>query len=276
VRAADSIGVKLRIEAFPAKGFAAKFRDAVRAGKPPDLVGVDNFGILTGISTPLGDFDGIANTRDSASDLIQIAGSLDSVLVPARGWVYAYKKSKNYSAVTRLALRSPDCDVSGNIPDPPAELSRLTRDTVTAYLQWNGGTLRRLTDPDRLETTPAADRSDWQLSARPIEPGVVGQIQLCGAVVSPGLAFVWARAVERSPHVIGHVPVVVVLRKKAGEWKVLVVSRDPTTNRNFIANVAARGNLFRSGTMFGDPDRRGISPRRSRNSPIRMMPACLS
>src|SRR6476659_583657 len=86
VRAADSIGVKLRIEAFPAKGFAAKFRDAVRAGKPPDLVGVDNFGILTGISTPLGDFDGIADTRESASDLIQIAGSLDSVLVPARGW----------------------------------------------------------------------------------------------------------------------------------------------------------------------------------------------
>src|SRR6266446_4090923 len=47
-----SHGFTVDVEAFPAKGFAARFADAVRQESPPDLLVIDNYGIIDGITTP--------------------------------------------------------------------------------------------------------------------------------------------------------------------------------------------------------------------------------
>ena len=58
-REATRRGFRLSIEAFPATGFATTFFDAVARGAAPDLLVFDNFGVMQGITTALGHFDGI-------------------------------------------------------------------------------------------------------------------------------------------------------------------------------------------------------------------------
>jgi len=44
---------KMSVEAFPARGFAARFRDAVARNNPPDVLVFDNHGVMDGITTDL-------------------------------------------------------------------------------------------------------------------------------------------------------------------------------------------------------------------------------
>src|SRR5262245_49359020 len=58
VRALD-LGYRLAIESYPAIGFAARFREAIARNEPPAIIAFDNFGVMDGITTPLGRFEGI-------------------------------------------------------------------------------------------------------------------------------------------------------------------------------------------------------------------------
>jgi hypothetical protein len=62
---AKKLGVTVRIEAFPAKGFAQTFFDAFEAHQEPDVISIDNYGIIDGITTKLGAFTGMEAARPS-------------------------------------------------------------------------------------------------------------------------------------------------------------------------------------------------------------------
>ena len=53
-------GFHVALETFRASGFAARFSEAVARNAAPDVLVFDNFGIIDGITTDLGRFDGIA------------------------------------------------------------------------------------------------------------------------------------------------------------------------------------------------------------------------
>jgi hypothetical protein len=67
-------GQGISIEAFPAKGFAATFREAVTRNEPPDILVFDNFGVMEGITTDLGTFEGIGEepTRPISSSASRV------------------------------------------------------------------------------------------------------------------------------------------------------------------------------------------------------------
>ena len=66
-REAASRGWRLSIEAFSAEELAGRFFAALRDGSAPDLLVVDNFGIINGITTELGTFIGSARIPSPAS-----------------------------------------------------------------------------------------------------------------------------------------------------------------------------------------------------------------
>ena len=193
---AARLGFRFRIQSFRAAGFASSFQQAVTRNAPPDLVAFDNFGIMMGATTPLGRFDGIAETA-GAADFVQVSGSFDSLLAPGRGWVYAHSKSRNYAAVTKLALATPECVPGDSWPEAQKELGNVVTNVVTAYLEWDAGRVRSFADHDRLETMIPADRPEGLLGPRPLERAKVGTVRLCGLRGSKRLAAAWTNVFVR-------------------------------------------------------------------------------
>ena len=160
-------GLTLRIENFAAAGFAPTFREAVKRNRAPDLLAFYNFGVLTGVTTPLEQFEGIEPVPVEAADFIQIRETFDSLLAPARGWVLGYKKSRNHAAAKELALSPPECAPGDSWPSTEKELAGAVTNVATSYLQWNTNRLRGVADPERLETAiPAYRPASRQISMR--------------------------------------------------------------------------------------------------------------
>jgi ABC-type glycerol-3-phosphate transport system substrate-binding protein len=61
---AERMGIRITVQAFPAEGFAQKFFDAFKSGQAPDVLCFDNYGIIDGITTPRGTFEGIGSDEN--------------------------------------------------------------------------------------------------------------------------------------------------------------------------------------------------------------------
>jgi hypothetical protein len=85
-REAAKRGFRLTVESFPAHGFAARFSEAVATSAAPDVIVFDNFGVIDGITTPLGTFEGIGRDPTIRTKLVRVTGALDELLPPQRGW----------------------------------------------------------------------------------------------------------------------------------------------------------------------------------------------
>jgi len=107
---AEELGYKLRIESIPAKGFAENFLDAFAKNQEPDILVIDNYGMVDGISTPLGTFTGIGSDQKIRRNLVKVSESLKGLEGPKGGWEFLIHSSKNYEAAKSLALRSPHCN----------------------------------------------------------------------------------------------------------------------------------------------------------------------
>jgi hypothetical protein len=241
-------GARLRVEAFPPAGFDSVFRQAASTGTAPDLIAFDNFGIMEGITTSLGRFEGIAVDPADKADFIHVTTAFDSLLGPARGWVYAYKKSLNHAVAKKLALRPPECSRQDAWPITEKALGDIVSAAAVAYMEGKADNLRLVADRERLETKVSTDRVSWRQEA-----ARVSTIQLCGLRGTDHLAFAWATVSSEAPSKLGHTPIVVILRKAASNWRVLVVSRDPITTGRFVDDLRARRTLFSEVARGGAP-----------------------
>src|SRR5207248_8092576 len=91
--AAKRRGYDLSVETFPARGFATIFADAVARNAAPDVLVFDNFGVMDGIATDLGRFDGIASDPTLRPQFVKVTGVFDELLERARGWTYLFALS---------------------------------------------------------------------------------------------------------------------------------------------------------------------------------------
>lgn len=106
-----SRGWRLTVTAFPAEGFARRFFAARREGSAPDLLVFDNFGIMDGITTELGSFNGVGQDPVVRKQFIQVTGSFDELLVsPPRGWTFLLlaRRATRLRAIWRSGRRSVD------------------------------------------------------------------------------------------------------------------------------------------------------------------------
>jgi len=107
---AKKMGFNLTVEGFPAKGFAAKFFEAVEKHEEPDILVIDNYGIIDGITTDLGNFTGIGTSSNIRDDLVFVTNSLKEFESGQGGWQILVLTSRNHQEAKSLALRLPHCD----------------------------------------------------------------------------------------------------------------------------------------------------------------------
>lgn len=227
--AAEKLGYGLRVEAFPIRGFASLFFRAFESHQPPDILVFNNYGVLEGTSTPIGSFTGIGTDPGIHAALVRVTESLTAL--EGRGWEYLIRTSPNFEAAQALALRPPECAANSE-GALPAELGDIAMQSGRAYLE-NSPSLRNFEDPDRLHTSVTEPKE------RHVE-----KIKACGYWGTGHLAFVPAIASYTSPGTVGWVSTVMVLRKLSDQWRLLIASTDPVSNKSFISEIPAMVRLI--------------------------------
>ena len=230
-REAASRSWRLSIEALPAQGFAQRFFAAVRDGSAPDVLVFDNFGILNGITTELGTFIGIGQDPATRKQLIQVTSSFDELLGPARGWTFLVTSSANRAAARALALRPARCAAASPAQSLPADLA--VPEVAAAYLAGDNAAILHRADPERLTGL-----------RRDLEPVTVGGVAVCGGWGNERLAFVTVNASYQADTTIGHASLLLAFRKTSSLWRLLVATRDPVTNRQFVTLLPALSRML--------------------------------
>jgi hypothetical protein len=229
-----SRGVNVAVEAFPAAGFAARFLEAATRNAAPDVIVFDNLGVMEGITTPLGTFEGIGKDPAIRRDFIQVTGSFDALLGPTRGWTFLFAPSPNHNAARSLAERVPVCGAdqgSGGLDELRGVETQLAR----AYLEGDIVGMQTLADPERL--SPVA-RDGATVKA--------AEVQTCSIAGNQKLAFVLLKASYTSDATIGQTSVLLVLRKPASRWQLLVAARDPVSTDGFMKDARSMTSLLAS------------------------------
>ena len=127
ITSAAAKGYDLKLEAFPAQGFAQILFDSFRNHTEPDILAFDNYGIVDGIVTSLGTFAGIGSNRSIRKSLIRVSESFESLQDGNGGWEYLISTSRNFSRARSLALTDLECN--------PELSRRVSRDIDAAALE---------------------------------------------------------------------------------------------------------------------------------------------
>ncbi len=159
-QSAEKMGLTIIVKAFPAVGFAQRFFDAFEKGQEPDVVAIDNYGIIRGITTRLGEFTGIASDKTIREQLVEVTESLDGLERPntygiKNGWKFLVMSSEHSKAARLLVLRSPECSQRWNLAPLTQDLQESANPIARAYLQGDRKSLASFEDPERLHTDRA-------------------------------------------------------------------------------------------------------------------------
>ena len=258
---AESLGYTIEIEAFLPGGFAAHFHQALQAHNEPEILSFDNYGVLSGIQTRLGWFQGIDWDRRTASSLALVHETMTSL--QPRGWVMLVRSALNYEAARALSMRPLACDArSGRAPDPSTIAPALRQAqekavlATRAYIDCDLSTLAGISDESRL----------GQQCFQPLSDTKVESVKACSVSGNDNLAFVTLvsgfSAVVRDRRALvgskrgmdlGQKSVLAVLRNQSGTWRLLAITHDPvnTVLRSQLTTTGRLANFLGHGPTDG-------------------------
>jgi len=230
-RRAESYGYTIEVETFRPAGFAARFRQALDEHNEPEVLTFDNYGIISGIRTSQGLFDGLIQDPRVASSVVLVHESLDSL--KKTGWVMLVRSALNYEAAKVLSMHPPVCDPQAGPTTDSPELRQVQEKAVLvtrAYLDCELSTLSTNSDDSRLGRECFLPESDVKVQS----------VKPCRVSGNRNLAFVslvsnfsaQLRAGIPSRLVVhrmelGQKSVLAVLRNHGGEWRLLAITDDP-------------------------------------------------
>ncbi len=230
-----SLGCAIRVEVFPAVGFANRFFAAFERHQEPDVLAVEYLGVIYGVTIRPGGYTrwggvwrtpayigGIASTEAISRALEDVSGSLAG-LDEGPSWEFLLRTSRNYNVVRSLALRPPECGVRRVVPSMPGGLLDLIRPVVRGL---GGVAPKDHDDVDRLNTVII---DPW--------PSQVGETKVCGYWGTSRLAFVQTDSTYQAADSLGWVTALLIFRKQQGKWGLLAASIDPITNDGFVKEV---------------------------------------
>ncbi len=229
---AEELGYKLRIESFPARGFAERFLDSFAKNQQPDILVIDSYGLVDGISTPLGTFKGIGSNQEVCRNLVKVSESLEGLEGPKKGWEFLIHSSNNYEGAKSLALRSPHCNASWQNNALTEALRPFVVRIGSAYIE-GAASLGALEDPERLYVGQQIQ-----------EQRKVLETKECGYWGNDHLAFVPTIISFESAQELGSATVVLALRRQESEWRLLVASKDPVTTTAFLSQMPKFSRLL--------------------------------
>ena len=236
---AESLGYTIKIEAFRASGFAARFRQALQDHDEPEILTFDNYGVILGMQTRTGWVEGMDSDRRVASSLALVHETLTSL--QPRGWVMLLRSAINYEAARALSMPAAECEAqSGRGPDSPTVESALRQFAVlatSAYLDCDRSTLSEFSDESRLV----------QQCFLPQSKTKVESVKACSVSGNHKLAFVSLVSIfsaevhdpnsigpSRRGMDLGQQSIFAVLRNESGRWRLLAITHDP---RNTVARI---------------------------------------
>jgi hypothetical protein len=228
-----ALGFHVALETFRASGFKARFFEAVTRNAAPDVLVFDNFGIIDGITTGLGHFDGIGQDPTIRQHFIRVTGTFDALLGSARGWTYLFALSPNHAAAKTLAVQGPRCPNPSERRTPFTEIEQIVPTITIAYLEGHSIDLQAYSDLERLPT-----------SQQRRETVKVRAVRTCDVQGNDKLAVASATVTYESANALGHAPVLLVLRNVYSRWQLLVAARDPISNDEFVREMRRVGGLL--------------------------------
>lgn len=245
---AASKGRKLRLEAFPAEGFVEKFFEAFEKQEAPDILAIDNWGIIEGRP---GAFKGIGADKKVLQSLIMVTTDSLKELEgppkvqggPHRGWEFFIATSRNYEAAKSLALPSYGAIGMGSLKPLTVDLNQIVASIGSSYFKSAIAVLQPYEDSAYL-SAEATVQQDVQILAT-IILGYWGNDHLAFVPV----IFTFQRN-ETGPgtvkikNEIGSATVLLILRKQLNQWKLLTATTDPISTDTFMRDVPRLANLL--------------------------------
>lgn len=250
--------LEINVKAFYAQGFAEKYFEALEKGKPPELLVINNYGILEGITTELGKFDGIATTKEVEDTLVFTEGSFESLTDSRRGgWEILISNSPNYGAAKELAFRKQECNNNwiGTLHDMPAELiarfKGLSTEAVNAYFVGDGQKLTELSGGFLpLEESPIRP-ADFRLRARTVD--------VCGAWGNEQLLFITLLTSFEGIKEIGYKSLLLIIDGSRSPGRLMTITEQSGLIQELMALVPklpsqeAR-NIVKEPALINPPD----------------------
>lgn len=227
-RRATALGHVIEVKVVPAKEFATKLFEAMGTGTQPDMISIDNYGHLEGITTGLGNFVGIQTNAQVRQNLVVVEEVLSEF---ARGWQFLLRGSPSHDNARALVEDLVECDeelLEGSSADLP-ELRRVSESAAASHVECRPLD-SEITDPERFRTTCRQDRA----------PVRVKVIKTCRISGNNRLTFASSVVAIDSHERIGRRSVMSILRK-TDRWRVLTVTADPVSTKEFASDAALFG-----------------------------------
>ena len=223
-RALDAVaqkrGYSLRIEAFRAEGFHTLFWDAVSTNSEPDLLVLNNVGILRGSKTKMGTFTGIATRPRIKNSLIVVSESLDFF---GSGWALLVSSSQHHALAKSLAMREPEGvsrpGTNNVAPDDLASLSDFGEAVYEAYAKADAARMAKMSDGAYSGPTAMAKKTIHAEGAKAF--GILGNSRL--ALVTVVGRFETEADDAGSYGRLGHSILSLLCRKMQGNWKLVAM-----------------------------------------------------
>ena len=233
-KSAAAMGYNLKLETFPAQGFAQIFFDAVRNNTEPDILAFDNYGIIDGIVTGLGTFAGIGSDQAIRKSLIRITETFESLQGGRGGWEFLISTSRNYRQARSLALTGLECkpELSRSPPEVDAaaleEVKAFSLSATKAYFE---------RDQTKLDELSAGKYPEDSFHL-PDRESKIHEGRICGLWGNELIAFVNSVVVYENDLSLGRKNMLIVARRPPSKgWTLRVISEHPVVIRELYKQV---------------------------------------
>ena len=237
-REAKNIGASVLVVGLPARGFAARLFQAFETGDQPDILVINNHGLIEGTTTKSGNFTGIISSELVKRDLISVRESLEAFQGHRRGWEFLIASSRNHNAAKTMALRTLECPTEwSSAQSINPELQEIASRIGTAYLEGVADTASGYEDEARLLAV-APHRQRLRTHG----------LHACGYAGNDRIAFVPVLGNFESESSLGTARLLLVFRKAEDQWKLLAAASDPVSTGDFVLRVAKLSDLVERGS----------------------------
>lgn len=243
---AESLGYTIEVETFRASGFTARFRQALQEHNEPEILAFDNYGVISGVRTANGWFEGLDSDRRMAPNLVLVHETLTTL--QTRGWIMLVQSAVNFEAARALSTPPVECDAQpGRAVEPALQLAQEKAVfAARAYLDCDRSTLAAISDDARMVQQCFMPQSDTKIDS----------VKACRVSGNQKLAFVSLLSgfsaklrdatgllPSRAGMDLGQQSILAVLRNQNGNWRLLAITHDPANTVKPHPLTASKGFL---------------------------------
>jgi hypothetical protein len=236
---AEKLGYTIGVQNFRSAGFASILHEAIANHTEPEFITFTNLGILIGVNTPTGRYEGVLDTDYGTAASLQLVYEKFASLQP-RGVVVLVRSAANYDAARALVMEPPRCEAGANVseeslsPDLKQALDT-AKHATQAFLGCDAPSLLALSDDAKLGHKCYLPNVSVRIDR--IQPcGIAGNDRLAFAYIATTLVTHTNPAAPRRDgsyghwlydNLLGQQTTLAILRKQRDAWRLLAISDDP-------------------------------------------------